>query len=55
MFCYQCEQTAGNKGCTITGICGKNPDTDALHHPVRVECVGEKFSFKAIGEAEQDL
>ena len=30
MFCYQCEQTAGNKGCTITGICGKNPDTAAL-------------------------
>lgn len=30
MFCYQCEQTAGNKGCTITGICGKNPETAAL-------------------------
>jgi hydroxylamine reductase len=30
MFCYQCEQTAGNKGCNITGICGKNPETAAL-------------------------
>ncbi|HIL71670.1 MAG TPA: hypothetical protein EYG38_17695, partial [Verrucomicrobia bacterium] len=30
MFCYQCEQTASNTGCTITGICGKNPETAAL-------------------------
>ncbi len=27
MFCYQCEQTAGGKGCTISGVCGKQPDT----------------------------
>lgn len=26
MFCYQCEQTAGGTGCTITGICGKKPN-----------------------------
>jgi hydroxylamine reductase len=25
MFCYQCEQTMGGKGCTQTGVCGKNP------------------------------
>lgn len=25
MFCYQCEQTAGNKGCTKVGVCSKNP------------------------------
>ena len=24
MFCYQCEQTAGGKGCTKQGVCGKN-------------------------------
>ncbi len=24
MFCYQCEQTAGGKGCTNVGVCGKN-------------------------------
>ncbi len=23
MFCFQCEQTAGGKGCTINGVCGK--------------------------------
>lgn len=24
MFCYQCEQTAGGKGCQVNGVCGKN-------------------------------
>jgi hydroxylamine reductase len=24
MFCFQCEQTAGGKGCTKGGVCGKN-------------------------------
>lgn len=23
MFCYQCEQTAGGKGCTKVGVCSK--------------------------------
>lgn len=26
MFCFQCEQTAGGKGCTKIGVCGKSPD-----------------------------
>lgn len=26
MFCYQCEQTAGGKGCTKLGVCGKTPE-----------------------------
>ena len=30
MFCYQCEQTAQGKGCTIQGVCGKQPDVAAL-------------------------
>ena len=30
MFCYQCEQTAHNTGCTESGICGKDPETAAL-------------------------
>ncbi len=24
MFCYQCQETAGNKGCSIKGVCGKD-------------------------------
>ena len=30
MFCFQCEQTAGGKGCTTFGVCGKNPEVAAL-------------------------
>lgn len=30
MFCFQCEQTMNGKGCTISGICGKKPDTANL-------------------------
>ena len=26
MFCYQCQETAGCKGCTQFGVCGKSPD-----------------------------
>lgn len=26
MFCDQCEQTAKGKGCTVSGVCGKNPE-----------------------------
>lgn len=25
MFCYQCQETAGNTGCTKGGVCGKKP------------------------------
>lgn len=30
MFCYQCEQTMGGKGCTKIGICGKTSEVAAL-------------------------
>ncbi len=30
MFCYQCEQTTKGTGCTVKGVCGKEPDTAAL-------------------------
>ena len=30
MFCYQCEQTAKGSGCTIKGVCGKEPQVAAL-------------------------
>ena len=30
MFCYQCEQTVGGKGCTNSGVCGKDQDIQSL-------------------------
>ena len=30
MFCYQCQETAGCKGCTMVGVCGKKPEVAAM-------------------------
>lgn len=30
MFCFQCEQAAAGKGCTVAGVCGKKADTSVL-------------------------
>lgn len=30
MFCYQCQETAGGKGCTVKGVCGKSPEVAAM-------------------------
>lgn len=30
MFCYQCQETAGCRGCTVSGVCGKKPDVAAM-------------------------
>ena len=30
MFCFQCQETAGCKGCTQMGVCGKTPEVAAM-------------------------
>ncbi len=30
MFCFQCQETAGNTGCTKFGVCGKSPDLSRM-------------------------
>lgn len=30
MFCFQCQETAGNKGCTVKGVCGKTKEVADL-------------------------
>lgn len=30
MFCYQCQETVGNVGCKVKGVCGKSADTARL-------------------------
>ena len=30
MFCFQCQETAGCKGCTMMGVCGKTPEVAGL-------------------------
>ncbi len=34
MFCFQCEQTAGGKGCTRSGVCGKKPEAARLQDEI---------------------
>ncbi len=40
MFCFQCEQTAGGKGCTAGGVCGKKPETAGLQDKLTGKLVG---------------
>ena len=30
MFCYQCQETAKGTGCTVSGVCGKNPEVAGI-------------------------
>ena len=39
MFCFQCQQTAGNKGCIRTGVCGKQPTTANLQDKLVYELI----------------
>ncbi|MBC8378471.1 MAG: hydroxylamine reductase [Planctomycetes bacterium] len=40
MFCYQCEQTAGGKGCAKIGVCGKTAETAELQDLLVYAAVG---------------
>jgi len=40
MFCFQCEQTAGGKGCTRIGVCGKKPEVARSHAELVCSLVG---------------
>jgi len=40
MFCYQCQETARNSGCTIQGVCGKTADVANLQDLLVFLCKG---------------
>ncbi len=40
MFCFQCEQTAGGKGCVKSGVCGKKPDVAKKHDELTCALIG---------------
>ena len=50
MFCYQCEQTAGGKGCTKMGVCGKTPEIAALQDLLIYQIKGISCYAKEIVE-----
>ncbi len=60
MFCYQCEQTAKGTGCTVQGVCGKDPEAAALQdllvHAVKgIGWYAELASRKGIHDRAVDL
>jgi len=40
MFCYQCQETAKNSGCTVKGVCGKNKEVAKLQDLLIYACKG---------------
>ena len=40
MFCFQCQETVKNQGCTIKGVCGKPEETAALQDLLVYVCKG---------------
>ncbi len=54
MFCYQCQETAKNSGCTVNGICGKKGDTANLQDLLIYTVKGIAFLTEKAGKVEKD-
>jgi len=60
MFCFQCQETAKNTGCTVKGVCGKPEDTanlqDLLIYVLRgIAVYGEKAKELGISNKDDGL
>ncbi len=58
MFCYQCEQTAQGTGCTMSGGCGKAPETAGLQDLLVYAAEGvSQYAYRAsqLGARDRDL
>ncbi len=55
MFCYQCQETAKNQGCTIKGVCGKSEEVANLQDVLIFVVKGISFwSNKARSVGKKD-
>jgi hydroxylamine reductase len=54
MFCYQCQETLSNKGCTANGICGKKGDTANLQDLLIYVTKGISAVLKKAGRVDTD-
>lgn len=57
MYCFQCQETAKNQGCTIRGVCGKAEETADLQDLLIYVCkgislFGEKLKQKGVVDRE---
>jgi len=58
MFCFQCEQAAKGTGCTVVGVCGKQPDVAALQDLLVYTLKGIAFwadKARAQGKKDQEI
>ncbi|MBO3445808.1 hydroxylamine reductase [Clostridium sp. CCUG 7971] len=55
MFCYQCEQTVGGKGCTKMGVCGKTPEIANLQDLLIYQVKGISCYAKEIIEKGENI
>lgn len=52
MFCYQCQETCKGRGCDVSGMCGKKPDTANLQDLLIFVLKGIATVAEAAGVAE---
>ncbi len=57
MFCFQCEQTAGGKGCTKIGVCGKPPEVANSQDELTCALIGlaRAAQGKSVGPKADEL
>lgn len=62
MFCYQCQETAGGKGCAVRGVCGKTEEVAKLQDLLIYTLKGiseivvkGKLDVKSLGETNGQL
>jgi hydroxylamine reductase len=58
MFCYQCSQTAKGTGCTVRGVCGKEPTVarlqDNLLYSIKGICA-YLYHARELGVSDSDI
>jgi len=57
MFCFQCQETAKNQGCTLKGVCGKPEETADLQDLLIYVCKGISIygeKLKETGTVDKD-
>jgi hydroxylamine reductase len=62
MFCYQCQETAGGKGCAVRGVCGKTEEVAKLQDLLIYTLKGiseivvkRKLDVKTLGETNYEV
>lgn len=55
MFCFQCQETVKNQGCTIKGVCGKPEETAALQDLLIYVCKGIAVYAEKLSDVDKKV